>query len=139
MIQRSLLTAAISAFSRPSAATAVQTALRQSSTTTNRRAFSVLSPLRPGLQIRSPLIAAFSPKPAAGATTTVADVVPTEAISASPALAMMQIRCGPRNTLNNNSRLKRKRRIGFLARKRSQTGRKILERRLAKGRMRLTN
>ncbi|KKF96179.1 CAAX prenyl protease 1 [Ceratocystis platani] len=105
----------------------------------NRRAFSVLSPLRPGLQIRSSPIAAFSPKPAAGATTAVADVVPTEAISASPALAMMQIRCGPRNTLNSNSRLKRKRRLGFLARKRSQTGRKILERRLAKGRMRLTN
>ncbi|KAL5604179.1 hypothetical protein BROUX41_002160 [Berkeleyomyces rouxiae] len=134
MIQRSLFSAAILALTRPGAA-AAHTALRQPNTT---RAFSVLSPLRPGLQMRRSPVAAFTPAPAP-TTGAVADLVPTDAISAGPALGMTQIRCGPRNTMNNNSRLKRKRRLGFLARKRSQTGRKILERRLAKGRMRLTN
>ncbi|KKA27854.1 hypothetical protein TD95_003252 [Thielaviopsis punctulata] len=131
MIQRPLISLAISALARPSAS-----ALRQPSSI---RAFSVLSPLRPGLAQRRMPLAAFTPSPLQTTTTMIADVVPSEAISAAPGLGMSQIRCGPRNTLNSNSRLKRKRRIGFLARKRSQTGRKILERRLAKGRMRLTN
>ncbi|KAH8733886.1 hypothetical protein BGZ61DRAFT_167531 [Ilyonectria robusta] len=99
------------------------------------RTFTTLVPLRPSL---TPLTAAirrtasptsFTPS-AAGA----ADVVPSSAISAHPAFGDMQIRCGPRNTMNGHTRLVQKRRHGFLYRMRSKTGRKILLRRRIKGR-----
>lgn len=65
-----------------------------------------------------------------------ADIVPRDAITSNPALAgaATQIRCGPRNTMNGHTRLVQKRRHGFLVRKRSRTGRKILLRRTLKGR-----
>ncbi|KAM0242937.1 hypothetical protein ACHAP5_007120 [Fusarium lateritium] len=99
------------------------------------RTFTTLVPLRPSLTPlngairRTALPSSFTPLTAASA-----DIVPSSAISAHPALGDMQIRCGPRNTMNGHTRLVQKRRHGFLCRKRSKTGRKILLRRKIKGR-----
>ncbi|KAF7552580.1 hypothetical protein G7Z17_g4222 [Cylindrodendrum hubeiense] len=99
------------------------------------RTFTTLVPLRPSLTPltaairRTALPTSFTPS-AAGA----ADVVPSSAISAHPAFGAVQIRCGPRNTMNGHTRLVQKRRHGFLYRMRSRTGRKILMRRRIKGR-----
>ncbi|KAK0728135.1 hypothetical protein B0T26DRAFT_696953 [Lasiosphaeria miniovina] len=67
-----------------------------------------------------------------------ADVVPKSSISAHPALAATQIRCGPRATMSGHSRLIQKRRHGFLSRIRTKKGRKLLARRRDKGRKRLS-
>lgn len=99
------------------------------------RTFTTLVPLRPSLTPmngairRTVLPSAFTPSTGASA-----DIVPSSAISAHPAMGDMQIRCGPRNTMNGHTRLVQKRRHGFLVRKRSKTGRKILLRRKIKGR-----
>ncbi|KAH6893084.1 hypothetical protein B0T10DRAFT_265580 [Thelonectria olida] len=98
------------------------------------RTFTTLVPLRPSLTPltsairRTALPTTFTPSAAS------ADIVPTSAISAHPALGGSQIRCGPRNTMNGHTRLIQKRRHGFLYRMRSRTGRKILLRRRIKGR-----
>ncbi|KAF4471908.1 ribosomal L34 mitochondrial [Fusarium albosuccineum] len=99
------------------------------------RTFTTLVPLRPSLTPstgairRTVLPSSFTPSTAASA-----DLVPASAISAHPALGDLQIRCGPRNTMNGHTRLIQKRRHGFLYRTRSRTGRKILWRRKVKGR-----
>ncbi|KAH7318216.1 hypothetical protein B0I35DRAFT_478744 [Stachybotrys elegans] len=98
------------------------------------RTFTTFSPLRPTLSAPT---AAIRPNMTSFLPTGVADVVPKTAISAHPALADMQVRCGPRNTMNGHTRLVQKRRSGFLARMRSKTGSKILKRRKMKGRKRL--
>lgn len=59
-------------------------------------------------------------------------------ISAHPGLGSTQIRCGPRDTYNP-SHLVRKRRHGFLSRIRTKKGRKLLMRRLKKGRWNLSH
>ncbi|KAF3032521.1 hypothetical protein E8E12_000959 [Didymella heteroderae] len=59
-------------------------------------------------------------------------------ISASAAFAGTQIRCGPRDTYNP-SHIVRKRRHGFLSRLRTKKGRKLLMRRLVKGRVNLSH
>jgi large subunit ribosomal protein L34 len=59
-------------------------------------------------------------------------------ISASAAFAGTQIRCGPRDTYNP-SHIVRKRRHGFLSRLRTKKGRKLLMRRLVKGRTNLSH
>lgn len=59
-------------------------------------------------------------------------------ISAHPALGSLQIRCGPRDTYNP-SHLVRKRRHGFLSRIRTKKGRKLIMRRLKKGRWNLSH
>lgn len=59
-------------------------------------------------------------------------------ISQHPGLGSMQIRCGPRDTYNP-SHLVRKRRHGFLSRIRTKKGRKLLMRRLKKGRWNLSH
>lgn len=100
------------------------------------RTFTTLTPLRPTLQAPTlairPRLTAFSP--AAG--TPAPDVVPRSAVTSNP-MADMQVACGPRNTMNGHTRLVQKRRLGFLARRRTKDGRKILQRRLLKGRKKI--
>ncbi|KAH7355869.1 ribosomal protein L34-domain-containing protein [Pyrenochaeta sp. MPI-SDFR-AT-0127] len=59
-------------------------------------------------------------------------------ISSHPGIGCMQIRCGPRDTYNP-SHLVRKRRHGFLSRIRTKKGRKMIMRRLKKGRWNLSH
>ncbi|KAL7270624.1 hypothetical protein RUND412_006667 [Rhizina undulata] len=59
-------------------------------------------------------------------------------ISDHPALRALQVRNGPRNTFDPSHRV-RKRRYGFLARRKTRTGRMILMRRREKGRKSLTH
>ncbi|KND91826.1 50S ribosomal protein L34 [Tolypocladium ophioglossoides CBS 100239] len=98
------------------------------------RTFTTLSPLRPTLTPtrRPSCMTSFTPTPTT--TTTAADVVPTSAVSSHPALSGLQLRFGPRNTMNGHTRLIQKRRHGFLYRMRSKTGRRIILRRKMKGR-----
>ncbi|KAM7221149.1 hypothetical protein V8F06_003534, partial [Rhypophila decipiens] len=116
------------------------------------RSFSILTPLRPSLQsgttTRQSVFRTNTPTSMAGQTTTttqtaegvVLDLVPKTSITWNPALAGLgnQIRCGPRPTMSNASRLIQKRRHGFLSRIRTNKGRKILAARKAKGRRRLS-
>lgn len=83
---------------------------------------------------RRPNAAPFTPSTVDGA---VADLVPTSAITEHPALGAMQLRCGPRNTMNRNTRLIQKRRHGFVSRMKTKDGRKIVARRRQKGRTKL--
>ncbi|KAM7198084.1 50S ribosomal protein L34 [Naviculisporaceae sp. PSN 640] len=117
------------------------------------RSFSILPSLRPTLQSARPVFrqpstctpstSVFSPNSSASAVATteggVLDLVPKTAISSNPALCGIasQIRCGPRPTMSNASRLIQKRRHGFLSRIRTNKGRKVLAARKAKGRRRL--
>ncbi|KAI1452696.1 hypothetical protein F4805DRAFT_407594 [Annulohypoxylon moriforme] len=81
----------------------------------------------------------FAPTPSNG---TVLDLVPKTAITSHPSLASSaaQMRFGPRpGKMARTSRLKRKRRHGFLSRIRTRNGRKILQRRRTKGRTMLSN
>ncbi|RYP68136.1 hypothetical protein DL771_006878 [Monosporascus sp. 5C6A] len=134
------------------AASAVRTALSgpQSRstiiTTASKRTFSSLPQLRPSIlplahgTVFRPANKALSrvsltPSAPAGATGPVAmDLVPKTAITAHPALASVQIRCGPRPTMARSSRLIRKRRHGFLSRLRTRNGRRTLQRRKDKKR-----
>ena len=59
-------------------------------------------------------------------------------ISSHPALMGTQIRCGPRDTYSP-SHFKRKRRVGFLARIRTRSGRNVLKARRLKGRKSLSH
>ncbi|SPN97243.1 related to ribosomal protein L34, mitochondrial [Cephalotrichum gorgonifer] len=132
MLRQSLTRLATSATARPILPSTL-TAFRQTT-----RTFTSLPTLRPTTMLPT---AAFS-RPTAFApptTVTALDLVPQTAISAHPAFLAAQVRCGPRNNMNGNSRLKRKRKHGFLARNRSKTGRMMLLRRREKGRCRLSN
>ncbi|KAK4137475.1 hypothetical protein BT67DRAFT_414833 [Trichocladium antarcticum] len=121
------------------------------------RTFSHLPTLRPSLSARASIFRAptatatttglFTPtagaagggeEGAAMAATGLLDLVPKSAISAHPALGHTQIRCGPRATMSGHSRLIQKRRHGFLSRAKSPTGKKMLLRRRAKNRKRLS-
>ncbi|PHH92239.1 hypothetical protein CDD83_8258 [Cordyceps sp. RAO-2017] len=101
------------------------------------RSLTILTPVRPAL---SPLLQRLSP---GGSTSfspvAAADVVSPSTVSSHPALAGQQLRFGPRNTMNGHTRLIQKRRHGFLFRKRSKTGRRILQRRRNKGRRKLAS
>lgn len=106
----------------------------------SRRTFITLSPLRPSLTpLLRPALTSFTPTPTTTSATgdAVADLVPRTAISSHPALGGIQIRCGPRNTMNGHTRLIQKRRHGFLYRMKTKTGRRILQRRRIKGRRQL--
>ncbi|UNI19624.1 hypothetical protein JDV02_005802 [Purpureocillium takamizusanense] len=104
------------------------------------RTFTTLSPLRPSLTpLRRPTaLTSFTPAPTLATPTTgaaTADLVPAGAVSSHPALGgALQMRFGPRNTMNGHTRLVQKRRHGFLYRMKSKTGRRILLRRRLKGR-----
>ncbi|KAL2760490.1 hypothetical protein ACRALDRAFT_2024457 [Sodiomyces alcalophilus JCM 7366] len=139
MIRQSITSVTRRAFALPTTQTA---------NALSKRSFSSFVPLRPTLSARpavfarpttSPFTPAFQ-NPAVTDTTTgsiAADLVPKTSITAHPALALSQIRCGPRNTMNRNTRLIHKRRHGFVSRMKTREGRKIIKRRRAKGRLRL--
>ncbi len=103
---------------------------------TPHRTLLTRPPLRPSIGPLSPF---STPTPttiptnltATTTSTTHPDLLPK--ISTHPSLAGIQVRNGPRNTYDP-SHFVRKRRHGFLARKRSRTGRAILLRRRAKRR-----
>lgn len=115
------------------------------------RAFSQNAPLRPSILtlraqhlIRSsplPISSTYRPQILSEAPAAVCPILASIAprISQAPGLQFQQIRCGPRNTTNRMTHLIRKRRIGFLARLATRTGRAILRRRRAKGRTVLTH
>lgn len=115
---------------------------------TLRRTFTSLPTLRPSMTAHNPIFRSATNTLArlpsstleTAGTAAAADIVPKTSISAHPAFLGLgaQIRCGPRPNLERSSRLVRKRRSGFLARQRSQTGRKILQRRRVKGRKNLS-
>ncbi|KAI0397052.1 hypothetical protein F5Y17DRAFT_416954 [Xylariaceae sp. FL0594] len=129
---------------------ALSRAACKSAPTTTIRTFSSLPHLRPTILGSSSNSAVFRPcnsgntllsrLPTTTAITSTpealtVDVVPRSSITSHPALAgPQQIRCGPRPTMARTSRLIRKRRHGFLARIKTRTGRKILQRRKAKKR-----
>ncbi|KAL7958861.1 hypothetical protein V8C34DRAFT_281381 [Trichoderma compactum] len=104
----------------------------------SQRTYTCLSPLRPTLTSSfRPNNSFTAPSPAAAVAATSpesADLVPTMAVSSHPALQGLQLRFGPRNTMNGHTRLVQKRRHGWLKRTRSKTGRRILQRRKLKGR-----
>ncbi len=97
---------------------------------------------RPSLSLshlRAPSVASESLSATTSLATTTAlplDLLPK--ISTHPALAGIQVRNGPRNTYDPSHRV-RKRRHGFLARKKSRTGRAILVRRRVKKRSTLSH
>ncbi|KAF2876540.1 ribosomal protein L34-domain-containing protein [Massariosphaeria phaeospora] len=100
------------------------------------RSISLLSPRRPVLRTSTAL-------PTPGSATTPAIPAPdafdlASKITSHPALGSMQIRCGPRDTYNP-SHIVRKRRHGFLSRIRTKKGRKLIMRRLKKGRWNLSH
>jgi large subunit ribosomal protein L34 len=106
-----------------------------------QRNLTLLTPRRPQLQRIQAHTAPSSlpgtlPPTMPGSAQETLDLLPK--ITAHPALSSIQVRCGPRDTYNM-THLVRKRRFGFLARKRSRTGRKILKRRMAKGRYNLSH
>ncbi|KAI9834836.1 MAG: hypothetical protein M1819_002744 [Sarea resinae] len=113
------------------------------------RTFSAFPTHRPSILPSSPLaLARLSPPTTPGtllpsafpstttSATTTLDLLPKP--TSHPGLAAQQIRCGPRNTLDPSHRV-RKRRHGFLARRKSRTGMAILRRRRAKGRSTLSH
>jgi large subunit ribosomal protein L34 len=113
-------------------------ALRGPQTANASRTFTTLSPLRPSLTpLRRPALTSFAPSPTTSVTGGAADLVSQSAVSTHPALSGLQLRFGPRNTMNGHTRLVQKRRHGFLYRMRSRTGRKIILRRRLKGRKQL--
>ncbi|KAI1135098.1 hypothetical protein F5Y05DRAFT_181987 [Hypoxylon sp. FL0543] len=117
-----------------------------------RRTFSCLPSLRPTIPtsnspsstiFRSPsthngLLSSFAPSPTASGLAP--DLVPKTSVTSHPALGLgAQVRFAPRPNMARTSRLKRKRRHGFLSRLRSRDGRKTLQRRKDKKRTLLTN
>ncbi|PKS05355.1 hypothetical protein jhhlp_008729 [Lomentospora prolificans] len=137
MIRQPLLRLAASATARPVLPTTIRTTARRT------RYFSSLPSLRPSILPNTAAIARpapIAPLPTSTATGASAlDLVSQTSISCHPAFMAAQVRCGPRNTMNRNSRLKRKRKHGFLSRIKSKNGRKTLLRRREKGRCRLSN
>ena len=96
------------------------------------------TPIRPSTQslLPSSSLALSPPAPSIGSVLSTLDILPK--ISTHPALQTLQVRNGPRNTYDPSHRV-RKRRAGFLARKRSRTGRNILVRRRQKRRSTLSH
>lgn len=111
----------------------------RSSIPSTARSISLLAPRRPVLPSSS--LAATLPTPGSTGAPAIpsADALDLASkISSHPALGSIQIRCGPRDTYNP-SHFVRKRRHGFLSRIRTKKGRKLLMRRVKKGRWNLSH
>ncbi|KAF2624284.1 hypothetical protein BU25DRAFT_413547 [Macroventuria anomochaeta] len=120
-------------------AVARPTTLLKPSMAQQARNMSLLQARRPMLSLSSmpaTLAAPGAPSTAVASSLETLDLVGK--ISASPAFAGVQIRCGPRDTYNP-SHIVRKRRHGFLCRLRTKKGRKLLMRRLTRGRWNLSH
>ncbi|KAL5379095.1 hypothetical protein DPSP01_008727 [Paraphaeosphaeria sporulosa] len=130
------------AVARPSAAPAsllTPAATSRFSMPSSARSISLLAPRRPMLQ--NPATGFTLPTPGSATSPAIPSAEALDLaskISAHPAIGSMQIRCGPRDTYNP-SHLVRKRRHGFLSRIRTKKGRKLLMRRLKKGRWNLSH
>ncbi|KAI1214655.1 uncharacterized protein F4807DRAFT_404128 [Annulohypoxylon truncatum] len=145
---RSLTLAALPRARGCKAATKATSTLQSLAT---RRTFSSLPSLRPTTLASSSTIfrsstlsqTSFTPAPNSSSSASVLlDLVPKTAVTSHPSLAgcAAQMRFGPRpEKMARTSRLKRKRKHGFLSRIRTRNGRKILQRRKAKGRSFLSN
>ena len=100
---------------------------------------SLLNARRPMLSASSMPSTLSAPGTASSAATSSSETLDIMGkISASPTFAGVQFRCGPRDTYNP-SHFGRKRRHGFLSRLRTKKGRKLLMRRLTKGRTNLSH
>ncbi|KAL5451145.1 hypothetical protein PMIN07_002589 [Paraphaeosphaeria minitans] len=103
------------------------------------RSISFLTPRRPMLPAQSTGFTLPTPGSVTSPAIFSAETLDLASkISVHPAMGSMQIRCGPRDTYNP-SHLVRKRRHGFLSRIRTKKGRKLLMRRLKKGRWNLSH
>ncbi|RPA92173.1 hypothetical protein L873DRAFT_1711087, partial [Choiromyces venosus 120613-1] len=105
--------------------------------TNNRTIVTKSTPLRPSFSFLPTGLVPATPGVAAGPALGMMQSLMAK-ISSNPGLLGVQVRCGPRNTFNPSHRV-RKRRLGFLARKRTPGGRGVLKRRRAKGRKSLTH
>ncbi|KAI1254362.1 hypothetical protein MGN70_004759 [Eutypa lata] len=126
----------------------VMTIASSSRALASKRAFSSFPQLRPSIlptttrstvfrSANNNALSQIAPVPSStsGAISPeILDLVPKTAITAHPAFAGVQIRCGPRPTMARTSRLVRKRRHGFLSRIRTRNGRRTLQRRREKKR-----
>ncbi|KAF1845890.1 uncharacterized protein K460DRAFT_395440 [Cucurbitaria berberidis CBS 394.84] len=122
---------------RPSLARA--TAPQRTSIVSQNRTISLLSPRRPMLARTCSPSTLAAPGSAPSFVPSSSETLDLAGkISSHPGLGSMQIRCGPRDTYNP-SHLVRKRRHGFLSRIRTKKGRKLLMRRLKKGRWNLSH
>ncbi|KAF2710450.1 hypothetical protein K504DRAFT_262373 [Pleomassaria siparia CBS 279.74] len=105
------------------------------------RYLTLLAPRRPILPTTTFQPSSLAPSDLVASTTESGarlDLIPQSSISAHPGFQSLQIRCGPRDTYNP-SHIVRKRRHGFLARLKSKKGRKLIMRRIKKGRWNLSH
>lgn len=103
------------------------------------RCISLLNPRRPILPCISSRTTLAAPSPTSSLLLCSPESLDIAGkISCHPGLQSTQIRCGPRDTYNP-SHIVRKRRHGFLSRIRTKKGRKLLMRRLKKGRWNLSH
>lgn len=100
------------------------------------RKFTSFALLRPSLSTFTSSPGLAVPTSTTSIITATATIAPR--ISLHPALRSLQVRNGPRNTFDPSHRV-RKRRAGFLARKRTRGGRAVLKRRMLKGRKSLSH
>ncbi|EMD61822.1 hypothetical protein GGP41_002670 [Bipolaris sorokiniana] len=113
-------------------------ATQRLSTPSQTRQISLLSPRRPLVPATYSSPSTLAPSGTSSSLANLETLDLVGRISAHPALGSTQIRCGPRDTYNP-SHLVRKRRHGFLSRLRTKKGRKMIMRRLKKGRWNISH
>ncbi|EUC44543.1 hypothetical protein COCMIDRAFT_97949 [Bipolaris oryzae ATCC 44560] len=118
--------------------TAAVAAAQHLSTPLQARQISLLSPRRPLVPVTYSSPSTLAPPGTSSSLASPETLDLVGRISAHPALGSTQIRCGPRDTYNP-SHLVRKRRHGFLSRLRTKKGRKMIMRRLKKGRWNISH